>query len=582
MRFAAKCLSKCRQADSNCQPLNHTRVGYSPRPPTRLLYVLSGSPTGRVRLIEPARLKISTAASAGKQASGNVDYAVLSYCWGGSQSLMLTGATSSYLMGGFPIEQLGQTIQDAIRVCQELNIPYLWIDALCILQDSDEDKQQELSMMSTYYQEGVLTICAASAKASTEGFLYSKEADNVYEVGPFQTNFVEGNRVATIPRRDGHYGSAHSLTNEERQERDKYPVSTKVQLFKLREERPAEPIASRAWTFQEALLSTRLLIFATSQVYWCCRERYVGCGGTHHFERMTVVHEDCLGPQADVCACGMTLMRHVEPSDLVPNVFTLANRNSMSTDAQWDLVVINFSGRALTVPEDKLIAFSAAASYFDEMFRARWPAVQYAAGLWYCEESPLSFVRQLLWLCETPGTAVRSKVYRAPTWTWACLDGQVKPFDKQRRLFHQRSSLKVLRVYTELTVPSAEFGAIKNAVLLLSGKLRSLEPFGDNGTLRPGECPVPGLQMMPDTIEDEAAIASNLNHIFLLEAAPYNSRGRSPVGIILYQLDDPEDVVSLTIPTFKRMGIFEFLMGEESGLATDIFDGCEVEEMYIV
>lgn len=66
----------------------------------------------------------------------------------------------------------------------------------------------------------------------------------------------------------------------------------------------------------------------------------------------------------------------------------------MSTDAQWDMAVTKFSGRALTVESDKLIAFAAAAEYFEALFSARWPHIRYAAGLWFSRENP--FLRKAI------------------------------------------------------------------------------------------------------------------------------------------------------------------------------------------
>lgn len=571
MSFAATCLSTCRQSHSECQPLHRSKRGHSPRLPTRLLHVQSASSTGSIRLVESAKVPTSAAEAFKSHVPTNVDYAILSYCWGGPQSLMLTRSILESLHDSIPVTQLGQTIQDAITVCNELNIPYLWIDALCILQDSNEDRQHELSMMSTYYQDGVLTICAASAKSSTEGFLSSKE-HNEYAVGPFQMTFEEGQKKAF----------SAGFSTKELQGMAGHPTFNEVQLFKLRDERPTEPIARRAWTFQEAILSTRLLIFASHQVYWCCRERYVGCGGIHSFEKTEVVHPDCPGQQSKRCVCGVSLIRRVNPPDLVPGVFTLGHRNGVSTDTQWDMVVTQFSGRALTNALDKLVAFSAAASYFHSLFRARWPSVQYAAGLWYSDESPLSFIRQLLWSSESPATAYRIPLFRAPTWSWASIDGQVKPFDKLQMYINYHASLVVIKVHTKIAVSTAPFGAINSARLLVRGKLRPLAPSEENGTPPPSQSPVSGLKMLPDTQDDKAFIASNPNQIYLLEVVPYTIRAASPIGIILCRFNGPEETSEGDISTFNRIGTFSFSSERDLGLAADLFNDYAEEEICIL
>jgi hypothetical protein len=61
-----------------------------------------------------------------------LQYACLSHCWGPKgPSFRLTSSTAEALMSGVPITRLPQTFQDAVKVCQRINICYLWIDALC-------------------------------------------------------------------------------------------------------------------------------------------------------------------------------------------------------------------------------------------------------------------------------------------------------------------------------------------------------------------------------------------------------------------------------------------------------------------
>lgn len=64
-----------------------------------------------------------------------------------------------------------KTIHDAIRVTRELHLRYLSIDALCIIQDSEDDMKKELVRMPSIYKGSYVTISAASAKSSSTGFL---------------------------------------------------------------------------------------------------------------------------------------------------------------------------------------------------------------------------------------------------------------------------------------------------------------------------------------------------------------------------------------------------------------------------
>jgi hypothetical protein len=68
---------------------------------------------------------------------------------------------------------LPQTIQDAITVSKKLRIKHIWVDALCLIQDSTEDWEKESARMASVYQNAFVTIAATSASASDQGFLGS-------------------------------------------------------------------------------------------------------------------------------------------------------------------------------------------------------------------------------------------------------------------------------------------------------------------------------------------------------------------------------------------------------------------------
>lgn len=578
MDFAISRLSTCRKSHLDCCPLDGSEQGRKSQPPTRLLDVKSASVSGIIRLVQSAKSTSSDTHMFKDQLP--VDYAVLSYCWGGSEFIKLSCETHEMLLRGIRVNRLGQTIQDAVHVCNKMDIPYLWIDALCILQDNFNDKMRELSMMSTYYQDGVLTICAASAKSATDGFLASAE-ENAYCAGPFKSTFEEGPR--TLPATGSAAGDIlrRQHMSNKIQKMATHPNLDHVQLFKLHDEAPIEPIALRAWTFQEAILSTRLLIFASHQIYWSCRESYVGCGGIHNFSKTSIVHPDCQGPQSKMCVCGISATRQITPPDLVPGVFTLGQCNSMSTDAQWDMVVTNFSRRALTFESDKLVSFSAAASYFDTLFRARWPLVQYAAGLWFSKESPSSFIRQLLWWSENPSTAGRPESFRAPTWSWASINGEINQRDRIQMYIDYHVSITVVKVSTQLLSPTDPFSAIKSAQLVIQCMLRGLASVMDNDHLM-GSSLAECLKTTPDTEEDRTLIASKPEQIQLMEVVPYTTRAASPIGLVLRRFDDLDEAYRGHTPRFRRLGLFCLPSCTTLNIARALFDGCIKEEICLV
>jgi hypothetical protein len=125
--------------------------------PTRVLDVGDIENPNRLRLYLPE----------GKQGR----YIALSHCWGQITPLSTTKSTIEDLRIGIEFDQLPKTFQDAVVTTRKLNVQYLWIDSLCIIQDNDEDWIRESGKMETVFASAYCTIAATSAKNSTEGFL---------------------------------------------------------------------------------------------------------------------------------------------------------------------------------------------------------------------------------------------------------------------------------------------------------------------------------------------------------------------------------------------------------------------------
>jgi hypothetical protein len=70
---------------------------------------------------------------------------------------------------------LPPTYQDAVTVCQALNIDYLWVDSLCIVQDDKRDWAYEASRMANVYEDAVVVIGASSSSDPNESFLSKRD-----------------------------------------------------------------------------------------------------------------------------------------------------------------------------------------------------------------------------------------------------------------------------------------------------------------------------------------------------------------------------------------------------------------------
>lgn len=97
----------------------------------------------------------------------NTNYAALSHCWGSVQPLTLNTSTAQQLYSGISIETFPRTFQNALWVTHKLNLPYLWIDSLCIIQDSNDDWVRGSARMCDVYRNTYLTIAATKSKNSS-------------------------------------------------------------------------------------------------------------------------------------------------------------------------------------------------------------------------------------------------------------------------------------------------------------------------------------------------------------------------------------------------------------------------------
>jgi hypothetical protein len=100
-------------------------------------------------------------------------YVTLSYCWGSTKPYMTTSESCRQPRQHMDLTKIPQTYKDAVWVTYDLGVRYLWIDALCIIQDSAEDKVKELSKMGSYYESALCVLAVSSASSSEEGFLDS-------------------------------------------------------------------------------------------------------------------------------------------------------------------------------------------------------------------------------------------------------------------------------------------------------------------------------------------------------------------------------------------------------------------------
>ena len=157
---------------------------------------------------------------------------------GNSVTKTLTKASLDEMEEAFPIASLPKNFRDAITITRLLSIDFLWIDSLCIFQDSTEDRREESAKMVDIYKNSTITIAATNAERSSDGFLEDRQPETRCVLK------IEEEEVSVILRPCIEWYSSPEIVG---------------------------PLTQRAWVLQERLLLGRVLHFGGQQLMWQCR-----------------------------------------------------------------------------------------------------------------------------------------------------------------------------------------------------------------------------------------------------------------------------------------------------------------------
>jgi hypothetical protein len=336
---------------------NHDRDEAATRP-SRLIAIGTADGSESIKLVD----------------GSNTDktYLAVSYRWG-AETLLTTTGTFELFHTSIPWNQLPRTFQDAINIARELGIVHVWIDSLCIIQDSLVDWETESARMADIYKGALLTIMAASAADSQEGFF----RDRATTMG-----------MVALPYADASGATELSVF-----------VSKALPSFKSFMSSAA--LFRRGWVFQERLMSKRKLIFGKYETYWECDgivQSESKIQSRDEFELWYLKENATFGVFSDPLHKTDGVHGRTSPAYL------------------WQNVVEQYSRCALTYEADRLPALSGLARTFARRFGG-----SYAAGLWQ-NQMPYT----LLWFNSSWNTKETYEgEYRAPSWSWASTTGEV-------------------------------------------------------------------------------------------------------------------------------------------------------------
>ncbi|KFY28394.1 hypothetical protein V493_02954 [Pseudogymnoascus sp. VKM F-4281 (FW-2241)] len=275
-----------------------------------------------------------------------------------------------------PLEELGQCFRDAISITEQLGFRYIWIDALCIVQDALGEMQRECPHMKDIYQNCTIMLAADYAEHSNGG-LYPIKLDSKEAVLPFRdVNGKQASQFKLSSRRLSTFSS---------------DVIQGV-------------LSPRGWTLQERVLSPRILHFGKSQLHWECR--------TSVWNERTDFKRICYTPR--VLDNAREIITGMNKKKLeIPFGRDIAGMGAGCTKyTSWYDLVSDYSCRKLTFPEDKLRAVLGLAELFRGIICDR-----FVWGLWD-KDLPAG----LLWSVQATVPIAR---LAAPSWSWASIDGEL-------------------------------------------------------------------------------------------------------------------------------------------------------------
>lgn len=324
-----------------------------------------------------------------------LEYITLSHCWGGKVPYILTSETMDELQRRIPISELSQNFRDAISTCRRLAKRYIWIDSLCIIQDSVSDWEEQSALMDLIYANSWCTIAAVCAKQSAEGFFRSR---NPLLVQPCR--LPSKAPVSVVLDVDLMY-SGNTIT-----------LGSQA-LYKT-----PRPLYNRAWAFQERFLSPRVLQFGETLLSWECQEMVA----------------------AEVNPDGSFLRSHPMEStedddwtvkESIRRLMTVDNIKDESLHTKflssWRRILNIYTSMKLTYPSDRLAAIFGFIKH-----QQRVTGLSYFEGL--CLEC---FIPMLLWYAHSPSRLTAANVKHqgdellfslsspATTLSWASIDVQI-------------------------------------------------------------------------------------------------------------------------------------------------------------
>lgn len=307
--------------------------------------------------------------------------------------MKLTQGQVSAFEEGLPISKLRKTFQEALVIAQRMNIPYIWIDSLCIIQSGDDgmDWERECATMTDVYSNAICNISADWGTGET-GLFFQRDVCETW--CGFEMRLEKG-------------------ASEQRSHWQERQSCYLLRGYKWIDNFLRSPLNHHGWVTQERLLAPRVLHFTPQQVSWeCTRMLRSEKWPAQNFRSSSLSR---LAREVDACWEERELMERLKLHD----TSKLWSYNNL-VDWWYDRVS-HYTACSLTKESDKLVAIAGIATTLRPLVKD-----QYIAGLW-----ARSLPRALAWrrlrdFHRTARIIDQGTGYYAPTFSWAAADGYVE------------------------------------------------------------------------------------------------------------------------------------------------------------
>ncbi|OHF04123.1 heterokaryon incompatibility protein [Colletotrichum orchidophilum] len=313
----------------------------------------------------------------------HASYAALSHCWGKHRILTTTSKNLVQHCKIIRFSSLAKTFQDAIQIVRFLNLRYLWIDSLCIVQDDAEDWHKESVQMGRIYKDSEITIAASGARDGSEGCFVPRP--------PLQP-------VIRLPYGEAKQGEYMCATL--------FPDALDTTVSET-------PLGSRAWITQEWMLSPRVIHYTKARMVWACRT-------------LLKCEDGEIETSGDEQRLFESARRYRQAKDALLNcTLDLEDEEKLGFYADWCDLVSTYAARNLTYESDKPVAILGLATEVGKGIGETYTSgVFHDDSLLHEEFHAHCILTQLLWFAKS--TLTRPPALQdQPSWSWTSTIGAV-------------------------------------------------------------------------------------------------------------------------------------------------------------